>query len=184
MFIYNPTWCEMQNELLLGQTTSDRLDLTVCIFNIYKTKLVDELAKHGILSASQGHVYTIEFQKYGLPHIHLLLSLLPHFQPTTAANIDSIIHTTWPDPDCEPVLFNIVKCCMVHGPCGTTKPDAPCMKDSKCTKEYPKKFHMETIMNHDGYLIYARPDNGHAYEVCHFMADNRWIISYNPHILS
>jgi hypothetical protein len=73
---------------------------------------------------------------------------------------------------------------MVHGPCGTAKPDAPYMRDSKCTKGYPKKFHMEMIINHDGYPIYARPDDGHTYEVHHFMADNRWIVLYNLYILS
>jgi helitron helicase-like protein len=50
-FTCNPTWCEIQNKLLSGQTVSDQLDLAVCIFNMYKTKLVDKLAKHGILSA-------------------------------------------------------------------------------------------------------------------------------------
>lgn len=73
---------------------------------------------------------------------------------------------------------------MVHGPCGTINPDAPCMKDGKCTKNYPKSFSEQTVLSEDGYTIYARPNNG---QVCkkkvngvEIDIDNRWIVPYNP----
>ncbi|KAF8494621.1 hypothetical protein F5888DRAFT_634029 [Russula emetica] len=45
----------------------------------------------------------------------------------------------------------IVKCCMVHVPCGRWKPDSdvPCMKDGKCSKGPPgflKAFRPQTVM--------------------------------------
>jgi hypothetical protein len=58
------------------------------------------------------------------------------------------------------------------------------MKDGKCSKGFPKHFQAETVMSGDGYPVYARPDDGRAYEVCDFLANNRWIVLYNPSLLS
>jgi hypothetical protein len=76
---------------------------------MYKTLMVDGLSKPNVFGVSLGHIYTIEFQKRGLPHMHLLLSLAPEFRPTKADQVDTIIRATWPDPEEEPRLFSIVK---------------------------------------------------------------------------
>jgi len=89
--------------------------------------------------------------------MHLLLSLFPRHQPLSAANMDSIIHASWPDPDQEPVLFNIVKRCMIHSLCGQAFPHVPYMHDGKCSKGLPKTFQPVTLMLTDGYPIYAYP---------------------------
>jgi hypothetical protein len=183
-FTTNASWPEITNALFPGQTAADRPDLTVRVFNMYKTSLINDLTKGEIFGSHLGYVHTIEFQKRGLPHMHLLLSLAPHFRPTTAEEVDTIVKATWPDPESEPRLFSIVKRCMVHGPCGRWKPNAPCMKDGKCSKGFPKPFQAETVMTRNGYPIYARPNDGRTYEVRNFMADNRWIVPYNPHTLS
>ena len=39
-------------------------------------------------------------------------------------------------------------------------------------------------MSRGGYPVYARLDDGRAYKVHDFFADNWWIVPYNPHILS
>ena len=116
--------------------------------------------------------------------MHLLLGLSPNFHPDTPDDVNSLIKATWPDPVHEPHLFEIVKKSMVHGPCGRWKPDASCMKDGKCCKGFPKPFQAETVITRNGYPLYARPDDGRAYDVRGFSADNRWIVPYNPHILS
>jgi len=183
-FTTNALWPEITNALLPNQTATDHPDLTVRIFNMYKMLLINELTKDNVFGSTLGYVHTIEFQKRGLPHMHLLLSLAPRFHPTTPEQVDTIIRATWPDPETEPRLFSIVKRCMVHGPCGQWKADAPCMKDGKCSKGFPKPFQAETVMSQNGYPIYARPDDSHAYEVHKFFADNRWIVPYNPLLLS
>lgn len=38
-------------------------------------------------------------------------------------------------------------------------------------------------LSDDGYPLYFRPNNGHAYMVNGFLYDNRWIASYNPFCL-
>ncbi|RDX46956.1 hypothetical protein OH76DRAFT_1324665, partial [Lentinus brumalis] len=53
-------------------------------------------------------VYTIEFQKRGLPHMHLLIFLDRRDKLLDAAAVDSAIRATWPDPISEPALFQAV----------------------------------------------------------------------------
>ncbi|KAG3019640.1 hypothetical protein PC120_g9774 [Phytophthora cactorum] len=45
---------------------------------------------------------------------------------------------------------------MMHGPCGSLKPDSPCMKDGRCTKGFPKPLAEVTRGNVDGYPVYRR----------------------------
>jgi Helitron helicase-like domain at N-terminus len=183
-FTCNANWPEIKNALLPGQGTADRPDLTVRVFNMYRSALIDEITKHSLFGVVPAYVYTIEFQKRGLPHMHLLLSLSPSSRLSTADDVDSLIRATWPDPEREPTLFAIVKRCMVHGPCGRWNPKSPCMKDGKCSKGFPKPFQSETVMTNDGYPLYARPDDGRSYNVGNVFADNRWIVPYNPYVLA
>uniref|UniRef100_UPI00358E4945 uncharacterized protein n=1 Tax=Myxine glutinosa TaxID=7769 RepID=UPI00358E4945 len=60
-------------------------------------------------------MYTIEWQKLGLPHAHILVWLEEKIH---ASNVDSFISAELPNPDEDPELFNIFKTQMVHGPCG------------------------------------------------------------------
>jgi hypothetical protein len=78
----------------------------------------------------------------------------------------------------QSILFSIVKCYMVHGPCGTTNPHAPCIKDGKCIKHYLKPFQSETVLNSDRYPFYAHLNDGRAYEVYNFMANNMSLTGY------
>jgi hypothetical protein len=183
-FTCNPSWPEIKDALFPSQTTADRPDLTTRVFDMYKMALLEMLTKDLIFGPILGYVYTIEFQKRGLPHMHLLLTLAPAVRPSTPDEVNSLIKATWPDPSLEPRLFDIVKRSMVHGPCGIWKPDAACMKDGRCSKGFPKPFQEETVMSRSGYPIYARPNDGRVFEVRKFPADNRWIVPYNPHVLS
>jgi Helitron helicase-like domain at N-terminus len=182
-FTTNPSWPEINQELFPNQTPSDRPDLIARVFNMYKSSLLHDLTKLKVFGDVQGHVYTIEFQKRGLPHMHLLLGLFPQFHPITPEDVHTIIRATWPHPQNEPRLFQIVKHSMVHGPCGPNNPNAPCMRNGECMKRFPKPFQAETVMTKDGYPIYARPDDGLSYPVRGVLTDNRWIVPYNPYLL-
>ena len=70
----NPKWDEITQELLPGQQASDRPDLVSCVFCEIVRILFKEIKK-GILGEFKGNVYTIEFQKRALPHIHILILL-------------------------------------------------------------------------------------------------------------
>ena len=176
----NPTWPELKRELLPQQTVVDRPDLVARVFQLKKKALMNAILKEGIFGPCAAHIYAIEFQKRGLPHMHLLLFLKTEFKLLSPDVVDSIISAHWPDPATQPRLFKAVKKFMVHGPCGALNPHAPCMKDGKCIHGYPKPFQERTTMDHDGYPHYARPNDGCSYDVRGFMLDNRWIIPYSP----
>ena len=179
----NPNWIEIKRELLPLQTIIDRPELVSRVFQLKKKALMNAILKEGIFGPCVAHVYAIEFQKRGLPHMHLLLFLKSEYKLLTPDVVDSMISAQWPDPSTQPHLFDAVKKFMVHGPCGTLDPHAPCMRDGKCIHGYPKPFQQHTTMDHDGYPHYARPDDGRSYEVRGFMLDNRWIIPFSAFCL-
>ncbi|XP_035211307.1 uncharacterized protein LOC118185544 [Stegodyphus dumicola] len=128
-------------------------------------------------------MYTIEWQKRGLPHVHLLVWLVNKIRPN---QIDRVISAELPDKDEDPILYEIVKKHMVHGPCGTLNPNSPCMRDSKCSKKFPKSFQTQTSTSDDGYPKYRRrspEQGGQNGTVRNHDIDNRWIVPYNPLLL-
>ena len=115
--------------------------------------------------------------------MHLLLFLKGEYKLVSPDVVDSIICCHWPNPASQPRLFEAMKKFMVHGPCSALNPHAPCMKDGKCIHGYPKPFQQCTMMDNEGYPLYARPDDGRSYEVRGFMLDNCWIIPFSPFCL-
>ena len=77
------------------------------------------------------YMYTIEFQKRGLPHVHLLLFLHPNNRYTSSDDIDQIISAEIPSKEDDPGLHMLVQKHMVHGPCGILPKESPCMKEGK-----------------------------------------------------
>ncbi|KAI3678193.1 hypothetical protein L6452_37477 [Arctium lappa] len=72
-------------------------------------------------------LYTIEFQKRGLPHCHTLLWVTKPYKITSPGQVDNFISPEIPDPKDYPALYKIVTELMMHGPCGHAKTSAPCM---------------------------------------------------------
>lgn len=69
----NPKWPEITRELFPGQTAADRPDLVARVFHLKMKQLIREIFVDGILGRTVAYVFTIEFQKRGLPHMHLLI---------------------------------------------------------------------------------------------------------------
>ncbi|KAI9127152.1 hypothetical protein K1719_001711 [Acacia pycnantha] len=92
-----------------------------------------------IFGLVKAEVYTIELEKRGLPHAHIILWLSDMDQIKTPFDVDNLISAEIPDKDVDPILYELVGSCMVHGPCGRLSSNAPCMKDGKCSKYFPKR---------------------------------------------
>jgi hypothetical protein len=105
-------------------------------------------------------MYTIEFQKRGLPQSHILLWLDSRDKLQSSEAIDSVICAELPNKDLFPKLYSAVCNYMIHGPCGLANRSCPCMKDNHCSKYYPKKFVNHTSFDPSGYPIYRRRDFG------------------------
>jgi hypothetical protein len=80
------------------------------------------------------------------------------------------------------LAHDMVAICMMHGPCGAAFPNAPCMEDGKCKKQYPRKFQSETVTNVNKYLIYQRRDTRHIVLVHGIELDNRWVVPHNVYL--
>jgi hypothetical protein len=128
-------------------------------------------------------MYTVEFQKRGLPHAHILLWLSGDCKLRTCTDIDKIISAELPDRKLYPKLFEAVTSFMIHGPCGDINHRSPCMNAGKCTKYYPKGFQSTTTVDEDGYPKYKRRDSGVSFEKNGATIDSRYVVPYNPHLL-
>lgn len=106
----------------------------------------------------------------------------PEAKPRTVNHIDAIISAEIPDPQTHPKLYETISQCMVHGPCGSLNPNAPCMIDGKCSKRFPKSFTTETILDDNHYPTYRRQNNGRSISVGNYQLDNHWIVPYNGYL--
>ncbi|UYV64484.1 hypothetical protein LAZ67_3000923 [Cordylochernes scorpioides] len=184
-FTSNPSWEELSAALLPGQKQLDRHDITARVFRQKLVKFIGALTKGQLYGATVAWMYSVEWQKRGLPHAHILVWLANKLRPT---QIDSVICAEFPDPIQDPLLYNIVVKNMIHGPCGEYNPVSPCMKNSSCSKKYPKQFLLETQTNENGYPLYRRraPEAGGFTAKVRIRGreevtiDNRWVVPYSP----
>ncbi|XP_057418929.1 uncharacterized protein LOC130713151 [Lotus japonicus] len=128
-------------------------------------------------------MYTVEFQKRGLPHAHILLWLKPQYKLITGEDIDKFISAELPDPQIYPKLYKAVSSFMIHGPCGVIDPKCACMVDGKCSKHFPKKYHNCTTIDDDGFPIYKRRKTGITVAKKGVPLDNGFVVPYNPRVL-
>ncbi|RUS16258.1 LOW QUALITY PROTEIN: hypothetical protein BC937DRAFT_91431 [Endogone sp. FLAS-F59071] len=135
-----------------------------------------------ILGRVEGRMYVIEFQKQGLPHVHILIILHPDDKPKTVEDINSIVCAEIPNLIQQPYLYNIITNCMIYGPCRPIKPNAQCMKNGKCSKHYPQTFSETTVIDQNGYSIYRYHNNSQTFVKNSFEYNNIWIIPYNPYL--
>ncbi|XP_075707181.1 LOW QUALITY PROTEIN: uncharacterized protein LOC142741727 [Rhinoderma darwinii] len=179
-FTCNSTWKE--------QSATDRHDLVARVFRQKVIKFMNVLTKGKVFEETQCFMCTIEWQKRGLPHAHILIWLKEKIRPN---QIDSVISAEILNAQEDQKLFDIIMKNMVHGPCGRRNPSSPCMKDGFCTKRFPRQLIHETQSGDDGYPLYRRRKVGeggftalmkmkigNSYQ--DIEVDNRWIVPYSP----
>ncbi len=184
-FTCNPSWPEIQAELLPNQKPNDRPDLISRIFKQKLDELFVDLRERHVLGVITGIIWVIEFQKRGLPHCHMLLILANRDKPLTTDDINRIVSAEIPDATLHPKAYETVKNCMLHGPCGPLYPMAPCMdqETGKCTKEFPKAYSEATKQNKNGYPIYQRSKNAkNSINKNGFEFDNSRVVPYNLYL--
>jgi hypothetical protein len=188
----NPKWPEILNNTFPKQSATDRPDIVVRVFHEKLKKLL-ALLKEGAFGTMCAWLYSVEFQKRGLPHAHILI-WLRNADKISPDDINAVVSAEIPCPRTQPILHQIVKANMIHGPCGLLNPRSPCMKDGKCSKGFPKDFKEATEQGNDGYPKYRRKspeDSGNTITIQHrrtgpttqLEVDNRWIVPYNPWLL-
>ncbi|GBM84750.1 hypothetical protein AVEN_64890-1 [Araneus ventricosus] len=178
-FTCNPSWFEVLNCMEGVQRPEDRPDIIIRVFNMKLKELLEGICKHGIFGTVLTYIYVIEFQKRGLPHAHILLTLDSESKIRTKDDIDKFVSAELPDPCTDLRLLQIVTKCMVYGTCGTININSPCMRDGQCCKSFPKQFKDDTEENVNGYPIYRRRAT-EPVQIGKYSIDNRWVVPYNP----
>ena len=113
----NPNWEEIQRELLPNQTASDRPDIVVRVFFMKMKDLFDLLFHKHVLGKVASYIWSVEFQKRGLPHVHVLIIFEKQHKLSCPEDFDRIICAELPNPKKDPELFEIVSKMMIHRPC-------------------------------------------------------------------
>lgn len=151
----NPRWEEITKSLLPNQQPTDRPDIVNRVFYLKVKHLLHLIRTKEVFGPTKAIIWVIEFQKRGLPHVHMLVTLQKKLRTTD--DIDNVIRAEIPDPT-QSELQRIVLQNMVHGPCGydnLAQRQQPCMKkyrhnDTICDKRFPAPLLESTIFNEDG----------------------------------
>lgn len=163
----NPNWPEIQQELKKYEQAQNRPDLITRIFRSKFEQLKTEVIKKELFGPVAAYTYVVEFQKRGLPHVHMLVVLKRAFKLNAVDKYDAYISAELPNPCTYPGLYSMVVKHMMHGPCGDSNPTNVCMRPglnstnvcmrpAKCKNHYPRPYTNETRLSNDGYPIYRR----------------------------
>ena len=74
-------------------------DLIVRVFHAKMKEMLNDIHKKGIMGCTVARVWTIEFQKQGLPHMHMIIFFHPDSKLCTPEEVDSLLSTEFPDEE-------------------------------------------------------------------------------------
>nr|KAJ0218604.1 hypothetical protein LSAT_V11C300153220 [Lactuca sativa] len=157
-FTCNPKWLEVKR--FLHNTSlhpEDRPDILCRLFKIKLDAFIKDIRENKIFGIIQAVVYTIEFQKRGLPHSHICLFMHADSKRPTVEYVDPIISAEIPNINEDPELYSLVSEFMIHGPCGAENMNCPCMVDKQCSKNFPKQLCNHSSVDVNGYPLYVTP---------------------------
>ncbi|XP_021971538.2 uncharacterized protein LOC110866705 [Helianthus annuus] len=180
----NPKWPEIVR--FLGDSSikpEDRPDILCRLFKMKLDELIKDMKQKKIFGDINAVVYTVEFQKRGLPHAHICLFMKADHKLPTVEHIDPFISAEIPDKNEDPELYSLVSDFMIHGPCGYANMKCPCMVGNRCSKNFPKRFLDSTSIDSDGFPVYRRRDSGHTVVKKGVPLDNRSVVPYNKNLL-
>lgn len=148
----NPKWKELKEVLKQfppNTTPNDIPNITVRLFNLKFKDILNDIVKHKLFGTVIAYIYTIEFQKRGLPHAHLVITLHQKDKLLTPQAIDKHISAEIPSDDDD--LRKLVIKHMLRGP---HKANSPCLvKKNKCKSNFPKNFQTSTVFQKSGYRL-------------------------------
>jgi hypothetical protein len=206
-FTTNQHWQEIQENLIEGQSAYDRPDIVCRVFDAKLHELLHDLREGTVYKKKDGSpwrckyiMYTVEFQKRGLPNAYIVVRLegMKEDMPKKGEDVDRLISARLPEVLCrnglecnseEHRLLAAVKKHMLHtcakGVCMPLK--GLCV----CIRRFPKPVRESTTQDDRGYPVYARGErdvNVVPYTPafllkydCHInveLAGTSWIIKY------
>ncbi|XP_044005604.1 uncharacterized protein LOC122850538 [Aphidius gifuensis] len=125
-------------------------------------------------------------RKFGKPDLFITMTCNPNWREIqenllfnqTASDRPDIVSQI-PDHIKNPRLHSIVMKNMIHGPCG----DWCKNEKGKCSKNFPKKFQNDTLIDENGYPSYRRRNTGAFQRQTGNSTDNQYVVPHNPMLL-
>ncbi|KAI7956604.1 hypothetical protein MJO28_003699 [Puccinia striiformis f. sp. tritici] len=176
----NPRWPEILNYIPSHDETVDHPTLVVRVFYQKVVALINEIVLMRRFGKCVSYVYTIEFQKRGLPHLHLMVTLAEADRPVTPEEIDLIVSAELPSLAEEPVLHGLVSQFMLHGPCKGRS----CWDKQGCKLGFPKPFSDRTVTVDGAYPVYRQRNTGVQVKKHVSVFDNGSVVPYNKFLTS
>jgi len=102
----NPKWREVTEALSEEETVHSRPDIVARVFHGKLKAIHEDIQKSKIFGSVAAIIYTIEFQKRGLPHAHILVSLVEQNKITSMDEVDKVVSAELPEED-DP-SYNVV----------------------------------------------------------------------------
>ena len=165
----NTNWPEIQSQLRHGQ---DFTDIPVVVIRVFKRKItLLEQALKTMFPHAGGLLYcihSIEFQKRGLPHAHILLKYRKDC--ITASDIDAVVSAEIPS---NPSNAALVQGSMLHRhPPADKPPSKYCQRvdedgNRTCRFHYPHALQSTTSIDVEGRPHYRRRNPGDEWVVPH-----------------
>jgi len=178
-FTCNPDWPEIRDHLGTNQTPNLRPDLSSRVFKMKADAFIKEITSGRVFGEVIAFSYVIEFQKRGLPHMHLLIRLCPSASIRNRDDVDRHVSAEIPPFDLAPNLHDLVLRFNIHGPCTPGR----CLDNGVCTKKFPKELTDETIYADRSYPLYRRRNyvsvNRHGRTLT-----NELVVPYSPYLTS
>jgi hypothetical protein len=176
----NPNWEEIHCQIPQHSDWQNHPDIVARVFMIKVASLVSDIKERHIFGPAAAIVWRIEWQKRGLPHLHLLVILCNHIR---CVDIDSFVCAEIPNPDLDPELYDLISKNNIHKPCDVCH-QASCHQDGCCRRNFPKPMIAETTVQGDRFPVYRRrgryithvkDHNGNLRAVT-----DEWVVPYSP----
>ncbi|XP_074356515.1 uncharacterized protein LOC141696245 [Apium graveolens] len=127
-------------------------DIISRVFRLKLDQLMVDIKDKKHFGVCIGVMYVVEFQKRGLPHVHMLIWLDADSKKNLKQNVDNFVSAEIPDPLLDLVGYAAVKEFMIHGPCGTVR----------------------TTFDDSGFPMYMRRRTNITVEIRKAELDNQW----------
>ena len=185
----NPAWPEIKQYLSQGMSAQDRPDIVVRVFHLKLNQLLRDIRYGEIFGKVLAITHTIEYQKRGLPHAHILVTIQEQDRCHSANDLDNVVCAEippGPSPECNMqennqriMLRNLILDQNTHHCINNV-----CVRNNVCKSGYPKPFLTNSYLDpEESYALYRRrsPQNGgETAEYKGKYVDNSMVVPYNP----
>lgn len=166
----NVDWPEIRNNLLPGHNWTDDPVLVARVFKQKLSSLMTALKTMFTAAGSPTYlIESIEFQKRGLPHAHILIKYGTNC--LTPEDIDSVVSAEMPSNPADAAL--VTRLMMHHHPAANRPPSNYCQRVDlatgarTCRFDYPHKLQQATTIDNQGRVHYRQRNPGDEMVVPH-----------------